>query len=105
MHTRTELAAIWPPSAEAAREAGHGQQSPLRAIRKKCIDCSGDNLAEARSCEAVSCPLWPFRAGRHPWYGLSGETPSDPPVLAQGGPIGVPPRPASDDPRPQRGLS
>ena len=37
--TRSELAAIWPPTASAAREAGHKPQSPLRAIRDKCRDC------------------------------------------------------------------
>lgn len=67
---RTRLAAVWPPTADIAREASHERQSPLEAIRAKCIDCSGGSFAEVRRCEAVSCPLWPFRAGRHPWFGL-----------------------------------
>jgi hypothetical protein len=49
--TRTELAAIWPPTARAAREAGHKPMSPLKAIRE-----------------------WPFRAGKHPWWGEGEET-------------------------------
>ena len=65
--TRTELAAIWPPTSAVAREAGHKPQSPLRAIRAKCLDCSCYQISEVRLCEAVKCPLWPFRAGRHPW--------------------------------------
>ena len=67
--SRTELAAIWPPTASAAREAGHKPQSPLRAIREKCRDCSCYQLNEIRACEAVNCALWPFRAGKHPWLG------------------------------------
>jgi hypothetical protein len=58
--TRTELSAVWPPNADVAREAGHERQSPLRAIRAKCLDCSGGNTAEVCRCEAVKCPLWPF---------------------------------------------
>jgi hypothetical protein len=32
---RTELAAIWPPTSDVAREAAHRPKSPLRAIRAK----------------------------------------------------------------------
>ena len=74
--SRTELAAIWPPTAEAAREAGHEPQSPLRAIRAKSLDCSCYQVSEIRLSEAVKCPLWPFRAGKHP--------PSEPPNSQDG---------------------
>ena len=57
--SRTELAAIWPPTASAAREAGHKPQSPLRAIREKCRDCSCYQLNEIRACEAVKCLYGP----------------------------------------------
>ena len=66
---RTELAAIWPPTSAIARQAGHKPQSPLRAIRAKCLDCSCYQASEVRLCEAIKCPLWPFRAGKHPWWG------------------------------------
>jgi hypothetical protein len=72
--SRTELAATWPPTADVAREAGHRPQSPLRAIRAKCLDCSCYQVGEVRLCEAVKCPLWPFRAGRHPWWGEGEKT-------------------------------
>ena len=65
--SRTELAAIWPPTASAAVEAGHSQMSPLSAIRKKCLDCCADQVSEIRLCEAVHCALWPFRSGQHPY--------------------------------------
>lgn len=35
-----------------------------KAIRLKCIDCSGGNTAEVRKCPAENCPLWRFRMGR-----------------------------------------
>jgi hypothetical protein len=73
-HTVSALAAIWPPTADVAREAGHRPQSPLRAIRDKCLDCSCYQVSEVRLCEAVKCPLWPFRAGKHPWWGEGEKT-------------------------------
>lgn len=38
----------------------------MKAIRAKCIDCSGGNHAEVRKCVSVSCPLWPLRMGSQP---------------------------------------
>ena len=71
----TELAAVWSPTASAAREAGHKPQSPLQAIREKCRDCACYQLNEIRGCEAVNCALWPFRAGKHPWRAEARKTP------------------------------
>ena len=76
-NTRTKLAAVWPPTAAVAREAGHKPQSPLKAIREKCRDCSCYQIGEVRLCEAVNCPLWPFRAGKHPWHSSFQKTPLD----------------------------
>ena len=66
MRTQTQLAAIWPPTFGAAREAGHEDLLPLEAIRAKCLDCSCFQPSEVRLCEDLKCPLWPFRAGRYP---------------------------------------
>jgi hypothetical protein len=41
--------------------------SPLQAIRRKCLDCAGGQYLEVKLCEAVACPLWPFRSGSHPY--------------------------------------
>jgi len=65
--TRTELAAVWPPNEEVARQAGHNPMSALRAIREKCLDCSGYQKMQVKLCETIACSLWPFRAGRHPY--------------------------------------
>jgi hypothetical protein len=76
--SRTQLAAIWPPTSEVAREAGHEPMSLLRAIRAKCLDCSCYQIGEVRLCEAVKCPLWPFRAGKHPWHALAQKPAGNP---------------------------
>jgi len=39
--------------------------SPVRAIRLRCLDCS-DTRADVRDCEAVDCPLHPFRMSHRP---------------------------------------
>lgn len=38
----------------------------LRAIRTKCVECSGsyENLCR---CSCSSCPLWDFRFGTNPY--------------------------------------
>ena len=65
--TRTELASVWPPTAEIAKVAGHKPISPMKAIREKCLDCCVGQVSEVRACEAVNCALWPFRSGKHPY--------------------------------------
>lgn len=35
-----------------------------KAIRLKCIDCCGGNMAEVRKCPVEKCPLWRFRMGK-----------------------------------------
>ena len=42
--------------------------SPLKALRAKCIDCSGGNLASVRDCPVTDCPLYPYRLGKNPFY-------------------------------------
>lgn len=40
--------------------------TPLRAIRLKCLDCSGESRLEVRLCPVRRCPLWPYRLGKKP---------------------------------------
>ena len=44
-----------------------GDLTPMKAIRDKCIDCSGGSKHEVKLCVCTDCPLWPFRLGRHPF--------------------------------------
>jgi hypothetical protein len=39
------------------------EKKALRAIRRKCLDCSGGSPEEADRCEVYDCPLHPFRRG------------------------------------------
>ena len=64
---RDSLIAVWPPTAAVAASAGHRPMSPMQAIRRKCLDCSGQQMMEVKLCGVVACPLWPFRAGKHPY--------------------------------------
>jgi len=40
--------------------------TPIRAIRKKCLDCCCWNQAEVKHCSITDCPLHGFRFGRDP---------------------------------------
>jgi hypothetical protein len=40
--------------------------TPLKAIKRRCLDCSGYSKAEVRNCHHVTCALYPFRQGRNP---------------------------------------
>ncbi len=43
--------------------------SPLKAIRLKCMDCTCLSAHEIRICEIDCCPLWEFRFGKRPYRG------------------------------------
>ena len=38
--------------------------TPLKAIRAKCIDCSGFELKAVRECPVKDCVLYPLRMGK-----------------------------------------
>jgi len=40
--------------------------TPVKAIRKKCLDCCVFQPIEVRLCSAVNCPLYPYRHGKRP---------------------------------------
>ena len=50
-----------------------GSPTPIKAIRAKCLDCSGYSDAEVRKCTAIKCALWPFRMGRNPFFGKADQ--------------------------------
>ena len=60
--TREELAAL-----------GHEPMNALKALRLRCVDCSGGSTAEVRQCEFKQCPSWPFRMGTNPWRAAQSE--------------------------------
>jgi len=42
-------------------------KNPIKAIRVKCLDCSGDSRKEVEFCTLTACSLYPFRMGRNPF--------------------------------------
>jgi len=47
------------PGATIARTA-------LKALRRRCLDCSGNSDGEVRSCKLTSCSLHRYRHGKNP---------------------------------------
>lgn len=41
-------------------------KTAMKAVRAKCVDCSGGNTAEVRRCQVFDCPLWSYRMGAKP---------------------------------------
>lgn len=52
---------------QKALENGHSKCSPIAAIRKRCVACSGGSHKEVEQCAVTSCELWPFRFGENVW--------------------------------------
>ena len=52
------------------RLLGH-PESPIKAIRAKCVECSGGSMSEVRLCHLTHCALWAFRMGHNPFFGKS----------------------------------
>lgn len=42
------------------------QNSPITAIRKKCLDCCCGGRKEVAECNLYHCPLFPYRFGMGP---------------------------------------
>ena len=56
---------------ETILELGH-PTSPIKAIRARCLDCSGGNASEVRKCTATGCSLWPLRMGKNVYHAKAG---------------------------------
>ena len=40
--------------------------TPIKAIRKKCLDCTCGQVKEIRECTVIKCALYPYRLGKRP---------------------------------------
>ena len=40
--------------------------TPIKAIRKKCLDCTCHQPKEIRFCTVIDCPIYPYRLGHRP---------------------------------------
>lgn len=43
------------------------ETNPVRAIRRKCLDCCMNQVEEVKRCPIEDCPLFPFRFGKNPF--------------------------------------
>ena len=41
-------------------------ETPVKAMRKKCIDCCNGQYEEIRNCTVINCALYAYRMGRRP---------------------------------------
>ena len=41
-------------------------ETPIKAIRQMCKDCTCDQPKEIRNCTIINCPLYPYRMGKRP---------------------------------------
>ena len=58
-------------------EGEEKRNTPLKAIRLKCLDCMGGDYAEVKRCDLTGCSLHPFRLGKNPnRAGIGNSTPS-----------------------------
>jgi hypothetical protein len=67
---RTHMEKYAPPGPTKAHDlqaAGYEPEPVLRAIRRKCLWCSGGDPKEVASCLVPDCALFPFRMGKNPW--------------------------------------
>jgi len=49
--------------------------SPLKAIRRNCIECHGGAVYEVKGCHITDCALYPFRFGKRPAPNMEVMTP------------------------------
>lgn len=42
------------------------KQSPLKQIRKQCLECCCGSVKTIRFCHSIDCPLWYLRFGKFP---------------------------------------
>lgn len=42
--------------------------TPIKAIRQRCLDCSGGSNKEVRLCSCKDCALYPYRMGKRPVF-------------------------------------
>ena len=40
--------------------------TPVKSIRKMCLECTGGRPGLVRNCEITDCPLYFFRMGKNP---------------------------------------
>jgi hypothetical protein len=51
--------------------------TPIKAMRRKCLDCCCGSPQEVKLCPVKDCSLYPYRLGKHPKRtGTRGQIPA-----------------------------
>jgi len=51
------------------------RETPIRAIRAKCLECQGGKPSWVKRCEIANCSLFAYRLGKNPKRkGIGGRT-------------------------------
>jgi len=45
---------------------GRPYDTPVKSIRKKCLQCTAERYKEVRFCLVTECAIYPYRMGRRP---------------------------------------
>lgn len=48
------------------KEKATKRLTPIKAIRRKCLDCQGNSYISVRNCEDKNCHLYLYRLGKRP---------------------------------------
>lgn len=43
------------------------ETNPVKAIRKKCLECVCGSSEDVKACTIADCYLYPFRLGKNPY--------------------------------------
>ena len=57
--------------------------TPIKAIRAKCLDCCCDQPNEVKLCVSENCALYPFRLGKNPYRAKREYTPEQRAIMAE----------------------
>jgi len=49
------------------------QKTPVKAIRKNCLECVGGSSKLVETCASKNCHLYPFRFGVNPYNSRTGR--------------------------------
>lgn len=64
---------VFPRTSKAGRRV-----SPLKVIRRHCLECCGNSPTEVERCSCPDCLLWPWRFGMRPETAAKHGKPVDP---------------------------
>lgn len=60
--------------------------TPIKAIRKYCLDCSAGSAHEVKRCPITDCPLYPYKLGKNPYWSKV-RTPKQQEAARKGGEV------------------